>query len=48
MGGIALTILGVAWWCPWKSETFGAMNTLGCFLGLGCAVAGVICAFLGY
>lgn len=48
MGGIALTIFGVAWWCPWNPKTYGTANTIGVFLGLACAAVGVVCAFAGY
>lgn len=48
MGGIALTIFGVAWWCPWQSATVGTVNLIGNLTGLACAIAGVICAFNGY
>lgn len=48
MGGIALTIFGVAWWCPWVQAYNSRLTLFGNFVGLGCAVAGVVCAFLGH
>ena len=47
-GGIALTIFGVAWWNPWVKDSHGPSELIGTMLGMACAVAGVVFAFLGY